>query len=67
MPFDSLQPHNDLSLFPLAAELETKAVLKSAIVASRVRANLFGQALKNMELAQVDDINVVDLIDAKVP
>ncbi|MBA4077714.1 MAG: DNA-binding protein, partial [Cyanobacteria bacterium PR.023] len=28
---------------------------------------LRGQALKNMKLAQVDDINVVDLIGAKVP
>lgn len=67
MPFDSLQPHNDLSLFPLAAELETKAVLKQVIVANRVRVNLRGQALRNMKLAQVDDINVVDLIGAKVP
>lgn len=51
MPFDSPKPYNDLPLLPPTAELETKAVLKQAIVASRERANLFGQALKNMELA----------------
>lgn len=44
MPFDCLQPYNDLPLLPPAAELETKAVLKQAIVANRVLANLRGLA-----------------------
>ena len=44
MPFDRLQPYNDLPLLPLAAELETKAVLKEAIEANRMLANLRGLA-----------------------
>jgi Fic family protein len=44
MPFDRTQPYNDLPLLPPAAELETKAVLKQAIAASRVLANLRGLA-----------------------
>lgn len=44
MSFDCLQPYNDLPLLPPAAELETKAVLKQAIVANRVLANLRGLA-----------------------
>ena len=42
MPFDRLQPYNDLPLLPPAAELETKDVLKQAIAANRVLANLRG-------------------------
>ncbi len=44
MPFDRTQPYNDLPLLPPAAELETKAVLKQAIAANRVLANLRGLA-----------------------
>lgn len=44
MPFDRAQPYNDLPLLPPAVELETKAVLKQAISANRVLANLRGLA-----------------------
>lgn len=44
MPFDRLQPYNDLPLLPPPAELETKAVLKQAITANRMLANLRGLA-----------------------
>lgn len=44
MPFDRSQPYNDLPLLPPAVELETKAVLKQAIAANRVLANLRGLA-----------------------
>ena len=44
MPFDRLQPYNDLPLLPPAVELETKAVLKEAIEANRMLANLRGLA-----------------------
>lgn len=39
-----LIPYNDLPLLPPKAELETKAVLKQALVANRVLANLRGLA-----------------------
>ena len=44
MPFNRHQPYNDLPLLPPAIELETKAVLKQAITANRVLANLRGLA-----------------------
>ena len=44
MPFDRNQPYNDLPVLPPAAELESKAVLKQAIAANRVLANLRGLA-----------------------
>lgn len=44
MPFDRLQPFNDLPLLPPAAELETRDVLKKAIEANRLLANLRGLA-----------------------
>ncbi|WP_341905103.1 Fic family protein [Polaromonas sp. YR568] len=44
MPFDRLQPYNELPLLPPAVELETKAVLKQAIAANRVLASLRGLA-----------------------
>lgn len=44
MPFDRNQPYNDLPLLPPGVELETKAVLKQAIAANRVLANLRGLA-----------------------
>lgn len=44
MPFDRQQPYNDLPLLPPSTELETKAVLKQAIAASRMLANLRGLA-----------------------
>ncbi len=44
MPFDRPLPYNDLPLLPPAVELETKAVLKEAIEANRVLANLRGLA-----------------------
>jgi Fic family protein len=46
MPFDRNQPYNDLPLLPPATDLETKAVLKQAISANRVLANLRGLAVK---------------------
>jgi Fic family protein len=46
MPFNRTQPYNDLPLLPPAAELETKAVLKQAIAANRVLANLRGLAAR---------------------
>ncbi len=36
MPFDRLQPYNDLPLLPPGVDLETKAVLKAAIDANRL-------------------------------
>lgn len=44
MPFDRRQPYNDLPLLPPGVELETKAVLKQAITANRILANLRGLA-----------------------
>lgn len=44
MPFDRAQPCNDLPLLPPPVDLETKAVLKQAISANRVLANLRGLA-----------------------
>lgn len=44
--FDRVQPFNDLPARPPAIELETKAVLKQAIAANRVLANLRGLAAK---------------------
>lgn len=46
MPLNSHQPYNELPLLPPAIELETKAVLKQAISANRVLANLRGLAAK---------------------
>lgn len=42
--FNRLQPYNDLPLLPPQEELETKAVLKQAISANRLLANLRGLA-----------------------
>lgn len=42
--FDRSQPYNDLPLLPPKDELETKAVLKQAIAANRMLANLRGLA-----------------------
>src|SRR5437867_6484177 len=44
MPFDRSQPYNELPLLPPAEDLESKAVLKQAIAANRVLANLRGLA-----------------------
>lgn len=44
MPFERTQPYNDLPLLPPAAELESRVVLKQAIKANRVLANLRGLA-----------------------
>lgn len=44
MAFDRTQPYNALPLLPPAIELETKAILKQAISANRVLANLRGLA-----------------------
>jgi hypothetical protein len=44
MAFDRTQPYNALPLLPPAVELETKAILKQAISANRVLANLRGLA-----------------------
>lgn len=45
MPFDRNQPHNDLPLLPPAVDLETKAILKQAISANRVLANLYQDSI----------------------
>ncbi|MDV7211334.1 Fic family protein [Azotobacter beijerinckii] len=44
MAFDRTRPYNDLPLLPPGVELETRAVLKQAIAANRVLANLRGLA-----------------------
>lgn len=44
MPFDRLQPYNDLPLLPPVAELESKAVLKQVIAARAALAELKGAA-----------------------
>ena len=44
MPFDRLQPYNDLPPLPPTMELETRPVLKQAIEANRMLANLRGLA-----------------------
>ncbi len=44
MTFDRSRPYNDLPLLPPAAEIESKAVLKQAITANRMLANLRGLA-----------------------
>ena len=44
MSFERSQPYNDLPLLPPATELETRAVLKQAIAANRMLANLRGLA-----------------------
>lgn len=44
MPFDRQQPFNDLPGLPPAADLESRAILKQAIVSNRVLANLRGLA-----------------------
>ena len=40
MPFDPDKPYNDLPLLPPKAELETKAVLRKAMVANKALAEL---------------------------
>ena len=42
MPFDPGKPYNDLPLLPPKAELETKAVLRKAIVVNQAFAKLKG-------------------------
>ena len=44
MPFDRLQPFNDLPELPPRADLESRAILKQAIASNRVLANLRGLA-----------------------
>ena len=44
MPFNPLQPYNDLPLFPPAIELETRAVLKQLVAARTALAELKGSA-----------------------
>lgn len=44
MTFDRSRPYNDLPLLPPAEEIESKAVLKQAIAANRMLANLRGLA-----------------------
>ena len=44
MTFNCKKPYNELPLLPPETELETKAVLKQAIAANRVLANLRGLA-----------------------
>jgi len=42
MPFDPDKPYNDLPRLPPKAELETKVVLRRAIVANKALAELKG-------------------------
>lgn len=44
MPFDRLQPFNDLPELPPSVDLETRAVLRQAITSNRMLANLRGLA-----------------------
>ena len=64
MTFDRFQPFNDLPLLPPVAELETRVVLKRAIDANRLLANLRGLA------AQIPDqgllINGIVLQEARL-
>ncbi len=46
MAFNRSEPYNDLPLLPPGVELESRAVLKQAIAANRVLANLRGLAAK---------------------
>ncbi|MDY7839693.1 Fic family protein [Aeromonas caviae] len=64
MSFDRNQPYNDLPLLPPAIELETKAVLKQAIAANRVLANLRGLAAKIPNQALL--INSIILQEARL-
>lgn len=64
MQFDRNQPYNDLPLLPPAIELETKAVLKQAIAANRVLANLRGLAAKIPNQALL--INSIILQEARL-
>lgn len=64
MPFDRLQPYNELPLLPPAAELETKAVLKQAISAARMLAELRGLAAQIPNQGML--INSIVLQEAKL-
>lgn len=64
MPFDRSQPYNELPLLPPAVELESKAVLKQAIAANRVLANLRGLAAQIPNQAML--INSIVLQEARL-
>lgn len=64
MPFDRSQPFNDLPLLPPPVELETKAVLKQAIAANRMLANLRGLAAQIPNQAVL--INSIVLQEARL-
>ncbi|WP_028603874.1 Fic family protein [Ottowia thiooxydans] len=64
MPFDRSQPYNDLPLLPPAVDLESKAVLKQAIAANRVLANLRGLAAQIPNQAVL--INSIVLQEARL-
>lgn len=64
MPFSRTQPYNALPLLPPAAELETRAVLKQAIAANRVLANLRGLAARIPNQAVL--INSIALQEARL-
>lgn len=61
--FDPEKPYNDLPLLPPQTELETKTVLKQAIVSSRILAELKGRAneLPNQNIL----INAITMQEAK--
>lgn len=64
MPFDRSQAFNDLPLLPPPVELETKAVLKQAIAANRMLANLRGLAAQIPNQAVL--INSIVLQEARL-
>ena len=64
MPFDPLQPHNDLPLLPPACELETRRVLKKCVAAHRALAELKGAG--DMIPNQAVLINAIPLQEAKL-
>ena len=55
MAFDPKQPYNDLPLLPPKAELETRAVLRNAIVANKALAELKGAgvSIPNQGVAKI--------------
>lgn len=61
--YDSKEPYNDLPLLPPKVELETKRVLKQAIAATRVLAELKGRAgeIPNQSML----VNAITLQEAK--
>jgi Fic family protein len=64
MPFDRLQPFNDLPALPPPFDLETRAILKQTIISNRVLANLRGLAAQIPNQAML--INSLVLQEARL-